>query len=423
MIPVSRKRLLVLYVVLAALLLGLGARAWFLQVVNHRAYVAQANLDRIRDIVEPTVRGEITDDVGAPLVSNSSALVISVNMALVGQQSDGGAAELRRLADAAAHQRQDAPRRSGCARPACPSRAGRARPYQPIPVAEHVSDRVGAPDDGGQARLPRRDRAGPAGDPLPPADAAPTRPRSSATCSPSPPQRGQQQRHLPVTGFSGVDLVGQAGLEQQYDKQLRGRAGPSRCSVNAAGQVTGHDQRITRPARRRPGDQPQLPAAAGRAERLAGASSRAEAEGNRERPGRRRGGDDHQGPGRRDGQLPDLQPGRVDRRHLRPGVPRAVRHRARRADPEPGHPGRVRARLDLEGDLDRGRHRGTGTRCTAATTARARSTSTATPSTTDFGNLRASMSLHQALVHVLRHGLLQVRLPDLAARQPQRERR
>ena len=59
MIGVSRRRLVVLYVVLAALLAGLGARAWFLQVTSHGSYVAQANADRIRDIVQPPVRGEI----------------------------------------------------------------------------------------------------------------------------------------------------------------------------------------------------------------------------------------------------------------------------------------------------------------------------------------------------------------------------
>src|SRR5262249_57392699 len=47
------------------------------------------------------------------------------------------------------------------------------------------------------------------------------------------------QRHLPVTGFSGVDLVGQAGLEQQYDEQLRGAPGQQTLTVNAAGTVTG----------------------------------------------------------------------------------------------------------------------------------------------------------------------------------------
>jgi penicillin-binding protein 2 len=46
-------------------------------------------------------------------------------------------------------------------------------------------------------------------------------------------------RHLLVTGFSGVDLVGQAGLEGQYDSQLRGKAGTQQVSVNAAGDVTG----------------------------------------------------------------------------------------------------------------------------------------------------------------------------------------
>ena len=46
------------------------------------------------------------------------------------------------------------------------------------------------------------------------------------------------QRHLPVTGFSGVDLVGQAGLEEQYDRQLRGTAGKQVLRVNAAGEVT-----------------------------------------------------------------------------------------------------------------------------------------------------------------------------------------
>ena len=45
-------------------------------------------------------------------------------------------------------------------------------------------------------------------------------------------------RHLPVTGFSGVDRS--AGrLEAQYDSQLPGRAGTQVVLVNAAGDVTG----------------------------------------------------------------------------------------------------------------------------------------------------------------------------------------
>ena len=48
-----------------------------------------------------------------------------------------------------------------------------------------------------------------------------------------------------MTGFSGVDLVGQAGLEAQYDSQLRGQAGTQVVSVNAAGDVTGSVSQTT----------------------------------------------------------------------------------------------------------------------------------------------------------------------------------
>jgi penicillin-binding protein 2 len=58
------------------------------------------------------------------------------------------------------------------------------------------------------------------------------------------------QRHLPLTGFSGVDLVGQAGLEAQYDPQLRGTPGRQALTVNATGAVTSIGKTI--PAR--PGD-------------------------------------------------------------------------------------------------------------------------------------------------------------------------
>ena len=75
--------------------------------------------------------------------------------------------------------------------------------------------------------------------------------------------------------------------------------------------------------------------------------------------------------------------------------------------------------LDLEGHLDRGRGRGRATRCNG------------TYSCPALGDHRrphvlqrlatrtsARCRLHQALVHVLRHGLLPARLRDLAARPP-----
>ena len=131
-------------------------------------------------------------------------------------------------------------------------------------------------------------------------------------------------RHLPVTGFSGVDLVGQAGLEAQYDSQLRGKAGTQVVSVNAAGDVTGTVSQ-TPPTS---GDDlvtsinAQIQAEAQNA--LNGAVDQVAVRGQRPQAGRG-GRDEHHGPRGGDGQLPQLQPERVDRRHLAAGVQQPVR--------------------------------------------------------------------------------------------------
>ena len=76
MIPASRRRLAGLYVVMAVLLAVLGSRLWALQVSDHAHYVALATQDRIRDVVQPSVRGEIVADNGQPLVDERSTLEI-----------------------------------------------------------------------------------------------------------------------------------------------------------------------------------------------------------------------------------------------------------------------------------------------------------------------------------------------------------
>jgi penicillin-binding protein 2 len=237
MIPVSRRRLVVLYVVLAALLGALGARAWFLQVGSKASYVALANADRIRAIVEPPVRGEIVDDNGAPLVSNASALVVSVNMSVLSQQRDGGAAALATLArllgtTPAALRQKTRLCTAGVPQPCWPG-----SPYQPIPVAQNVPEQIAVQVLEDNSQLPGItaqvqpviNYSQPVG-----TDAAQALGYLQPITASEVKQLG-----IPVTGFSGVDLVGQSGLEQQYDKQLRGRAGSDEVQVNAAGQVTG----------------------------------------------------------------------------------------------------------------------------------------------------------------------------------------
>jgi penicillin-binding protein 2 len=232
-----------MYVVLAALLLGLGGRAWDLQVVTHKTYVAQANADRIRDIVEPPVRGEIVDDNGTPLVSNRSALVVSVNMSDLTGQADGGRAELARLAallkmsDKALRQKVRLCT-AGVAQP-----CWQGSPYQPIPVDEKVSDKVAL-----QVLEDKREFPGVTAQVQPVIQyAQPIGTDAAQVLGYLQPITAAEvkQLNIPVTGFSGEDLIGQAGLEQQYDKQLRGRSGADEVAVNADGQVTGTMRRVS----------------------------------------------------------------------------------------------------------------------------------------------------------------------------------
>ena len=109
MIPAARRRLMVLYVVVAALLISLGGRLWYLQVMTGGSYASAAAQDQTRTVIVPSVRGGILDDVGQPLVNNKTALVVSVNRALVAQQPDGGTGGTAPAGEAAAHGLRAAP--------------------------------------------------------------------------------------------------------------------------------------------------------------------------------------------------------------------------------------------------------------------------------------------------------------------------
>ena len=235
MIPASRWRLLSVTLVVVGLLAVLGARLWYLQVDSRGTYVALSAADRIRNIVQPPVRGEILDDSGQPIVQNQSTLTVAVNEATIGQRADGGKAELTRLANLLGISTTVLSERTrlctvGVKQPCWPG-----SPYQPIPVAENVSQQIALTILENHAAYPDVT-----------ASIQPTiqyvQPISTAAAQMVgylQPITAQEvkQLHVPVTGFAGDDLVGQSGLEAQYDKQLRGTTGIDEVSVNASGQV------------------------------------------------------------------------------------------------------------------------------------------------------------------------------------------
>ena len=242
MIPAARRRLMVLYVVVAALLASLGGRLWYLQVMTGVSYASAAAQDQTRTVIVPSVRGMILDDVGTPLVSNHTALVVSVNRVLVAQQPDGGIAVLHRLAKLLHMDYRLLQQKIRLCVPGVSQPCWQGSPYQPIPVDQQASDTVAL-----QIMESQREYPGVIAQVQPvinyqqpySTDAA----QMLGYLQPITPQE-VAQRHLPETGFSGVDLVGQAGLEYEYDKQLHGTAGQQVLSVNAAGEVTAIHRQI-----------------------------------------------------------------------------------------------------------------------------------------------------------------------------------
>jgi penicillin-binding protein 2 len=237
MIPASRRRLAVLYLVVASLLIGLGWRLWFVQVMSGASLASQANQEQTQKVIVPSVRGDILDDTGSPIVDNHSALVVSVNMSVLSRQPDGGTAELHRLAALLGTSYQQLSQKVRICTKTVSQPCWQGSPYQPIPVAQHVSDQVAVQVLESQRQFPGvTAQVQPVINYVQPISTA-----LAQTLGYLQPITAQemQQRGLPETGFSGVDLVGQAGLEGEYDQQLRGTTGSQVVSVNAAGQVTG----------------------------------------------------------------------------------------------------------------------------------------------------------------------------------------
>jgi penicillin-binding protein 2 len=235
MIPASKRRLISICVVIVALLSVLVGRLYYLQIRTRDTYVSLAGQDRIRSIVEPAVRGEILDDTGRPMVSESSELVVAVNMSIVSTELDENA-ELARLAkvlkisDKVMHERVRICT-VGVGQPCWPG-----SPYQPIPVALHVSDQVALQVLQNKAAFP-----GVTADIQPVVGyAQPIGTDAAQLLGYLQPITAQEvkQLHVPVTGFASDDLVGQSGLEGEYDQYLRGKAGIDEVAVNASGQVT-----------------------------------------------------------------------------------------------------------------------------------------------------------------------------------------
>jgi penicillin-binding protein 2 len=237
-IPRSRRRLYGLYAIALAMLVVLGGRLWYLQVLDTHQYKALAATNQTRTVVEPAVRGEITDDTGQALVTNQTKMTVSVSMMTLSQQTtDGGKAVLARLAPLLQLPDKTLTEKVRLCTRGVSQPCWTGSPYQPVPVAENVSPSIALQimEQPGQfpgvtAQLtpvtdyPQPDGANPA--------------QVLGYLQPIT-QQEMATNHIPQTGFAADDLVGQSGLEAQYNTQLSGKPGTEIVSVNAAGDVLG----------------------------------------------------------------------------------------------------------------------------------------------------------------------------------------
>ncbi|TDB89091.1 penicillin-binding protein 2 [Actinomadura sp. KC216] len=236
--PRTHFRLVVLYVLVGALLLVLVGRLWTLQVLEGEHYRGIAAQNRTRDIVVPAVRGMILDDRGRPLVRNTSALVVSVDRTTLSRQKDGGESILKKLAAVLGISHDEITKRIRLCGPGIKRPCWPGSPYQPIPVEDHVDPKRALQIMERQEEFPGVTAQVQAIRHYPePEGAKPA--QVLGYLQPITQEEMDKRTGLKVTGYSGVDLVGRAGLEAQYDAVLRGETGFRKVLVDSQGRVTG----------------------------------------------------------------------------------------------------------------------------------------------------------------------------------------
>jgi penicillin-binding protein 2 len=242
----ARLRILVLRVMVVSILITLLGRLTYLQIAEGSSYQAAATQNRIRSVITPAARGQILDDKGRQLVTNRTALVVSVTRSVVRAQKDRGAAELARLsAIVGIPVKEITTQISPCVysdkdgkkvapTPGC----WNGSPYQPVPITSYASDK---PDEirkilaiaehqdqfrGVQATY-QAVREYPGGT------------LAAHVLGYLGPLAEKEVTSTKYKGLAAGAEIGRSGVEQVYDDQLRGQDGEQRLLVDKDGSVVG----------------------------------------------------------------------------------------------------------------------------------------------------------------------------------------
>jgi len=235
--PRVQIRLVVIQILVLSLLGTLGGRLWFLQIRNGDEYAKEASGNHVQQVVQPAVRGSILDARGVPIADNETRLVVSASRTDLMKMADDGKGVLTKLAGVLGLKPKDVIQKVRLCDAKTPQPCWNGSPYQPIPITDKATAR--------QA-LQIRERS----EDFPGITAEPEAVRRYA--APGKANTAQVLGYLsPVTDdeitkakdtdspYLRSDQVGRSGLERQYDKALRGKAGVTRYEVDNLGRVIG----------------------------------------------------------------------------------------------------------------------------------------------------------------------------------------
>ena len=215
----STSRLKTLAILVALMFAALTTRLWFLQVLDSAAATEQITQQSVRIVHTDAVRGNILDDRGRPIVDNRVSLEVRVTKDQLGDDAE---AELLKLSDVLGIPVEDI--RTGLD-------SKRYFDYQPKPVAFDVDEKVA-------------DYLGEHKQDFPGVEVVQASVRDYPEQSLAAHVLGwvgqidaNELQERAFAHYGPNDLVGKAGLEQVYERYLKGKKGIDKYLVNASSQV------------------------------------------------------------------------------------------------------------------------------------------------------------------------------------------
>jgi penicillin-binding protein 2 len=235
--PRVQTRLVVIQILVLSLLGTLGGRLWYLQIREGAEYAKEASGNHVQQVVQPAVRGSILDARGVPLADNETRLVVSASRTDLLKMKDDGEAVLTKLADVLDMTPKEVKEKVRLCDAKTPQPCWNGSPYQPIPITDEAT-----PKQALQIRERAEDFPGITAEPQAvrryPSPGKANTAQVLGYLSPVTDEEIQQAQNSD-SPYLRSDQVGRSGLERQYDKQLRGKAGVTRYEVDNLGRVIG----------------------------------------------------------------------------------------------------------------------------------------------------------------------------------------